>query len=232
MLANARRAASSGSQSARLCSALTAIGSGKSASTRYTTMNRERSSRRSTTRSQPSSAPMRTLRMPGSSSLSSRTSASREVSASSIRPPGKSWSVPVHRPRMQPSRTIRALMPTWNRRMDIEEQSVLQLDEKLAEAGLRAVHRGLSRAGLHVEDLTRLHRNRDRLPVLEVGVHGVSLPHADEIGKRVLVEVRRLTRREVHLPDLHALVLEQELRCYVSRFLLRHGYSIGLGSRR
>ena len=59
-------------------------------------------------------------------------------------------------------------------------------------------------------------------PVLEVRVDRLALEDAEHVGQRVLVEVRGLAGREVHLPDAHALVLEQEAVRDVSGGALSH----------
>src|SRR6266850_3264706 len=99
-----------------------------------------------------------------------------------------------------------------NRRTAIALPAVLQLDQELAEARPAPVDGPLGAAALDVHGLARRHRVAERRAVGTVGVDGRPLEYAEDVVHRVPVEIGRLPRLEPHLPDLHALVLEQQPR--------------------
>ncbi len=113
------------------------------------------------------------------------------------------------------------MIARWTRSGERGRGPVLQLDQQLAEAPPAPVDGALGAAARHEEDLAGLHREARRLAVRPVRVDARALEDVEEVVERMAVEVRRLAGLEPHLPDLHALVLEQEPRGDVAE--LGHG---------
>src|SRR5262249_14243839 len=94
--------------------------------------------------------------------------------------------------------------------------ALLQLDEDLAIPLPADVLRGLDATRLDVDRVAGEHVGFDVVLVRAFGIglgdtgNAIAGDLHEDVVDRVLVNIRRLSRRQIHLPDPHPVVLEQD----------------------